>query len=871
MSRRKIFELFGSIVIEGVGANKEAITALGKDIRKVNKTLNKMGRDATKIGKTITKNLTVPAIAVSAAVVKLTNDTAKYADQLLDLQQVTGISTDNLQGLEKIASEAGVNFKGLTNTIAKFTSKIPEIEAGTGRASEAMHQLGVDTFDSGGNIRDMNDLFPEIVNALQDVENITERNALSQQIFGKSLQDISPVLSLSKERFNELYEGAENLTGFMSSDAIKAANDYRVNIEDLKREFTGIFRELSSTLIPLMQDKFIPMITDNVIPAIQGLINWVSNLLEWFGEHPIISDFVSTFVAALAVMGPLLLTFAKFLPLIKSAVALYKAITAAQVTLNVVMAANPIGLIVLAIGALIAAGVVLVKNWDKVKENFVSAWDFIKFHFMNIALTIIQNYNVVILKILEGVKKLAKFVPGIGAGVDFLTDKIKKSSEAIKAQQEALKARRAEQVAAQKLAKKEAEIAEAAAEATKKNTEATKKNTEEKKKSKTATLEEIKAAEDLAEKRKKFESEWSKKLAKQTETRQEALEREKTAALNEAEKLGADRQAILSYYAGEEEKLKRKTAQENLKISKQLEKEEAALMKDGLQKLKVVTAGKLAENEAEKQEALRIAEERELDTSNIVKLYAAREKRIIKEAALEEQAISKETADKRKNNVKSVFGTVSDIAGGINDIWAQNLENRTIEIEQEAEQKKLAVENSQLSEEEKAAAIAKIDEETAAKKKQIAKENAIREKAAALFGIAVNTSLAVVKALPNIPLSIIVGGLGLASAIAVAARPIPLEAGALIRSDPGKGVIAQVGEGKEDEIVLPMKTGAAELAKNLSSMLGTAPANVASKTKAVVNDINLHIGTLIADEFGLKELSRRLRKYGIAENQRVGI
>lgn len=54
------------------------------------------------------------------------------------------------------------------------------------------------------------------------------------------------------------------------------------------------------------------------------------------------------------------------------------AITVAQLALNLVMAANPIALIVLAIAGLVAAGVYLYQNWDKVKGRLLAIWEGIR-------------------------------------------------------------------------------------------------------------------------------------------------------------------------------------------------------------------------------------------------------------------------------------------------------------------------------------------------------------------------------------------------------------------------------------------------------------------------------------------------------------
>lgn len=85
------------------------------------------------------------------------------------------------------------------------------------------------------------------------------------------------------------------------------------------------------------------------------------------------------------------------------------AVTAAQWAWNAAMAANPIGAVILLIGGLITAGVLLVKNWDKVK----SAW--------NTTMTVIKdttkttvNYAIDMFnKLIETINK----IPGINIPV----------------------------------------------------------------------------------------------------------------------------------------------------------------------------------------------------------------------------------------------------------------------------------------------------------------------------------------------------------------------------------------------------------------------------------------------------------------------
>lgn len=56
----------------------------------------------------------------------------------------------------------------------------------------------------------------------------------------------------------------------------------------------------------------------------------------------------------------------------KAAIIMSKALAAAQWLVNAAMTANPIGLLIAAIAALVAAGYFLIKNWDTVKEWFLN-------------------------------------------------------------------------------------------------------------------------------------------------------------------------------------------------------------------------------------------------------------------------------------------------------------------------------------------------------------------------------------------------------------------------------------------------------------------------------------------------------------------
>jgi TP901 family phage tail tape measure protein len=249
----------GDLVVN-ITANTKAFDG---DVNKAKTALGNLDKNVLKFGKNMTKYATLPILAAGAGLVKLTTNLGKNADKLLDLEQITGLSTTTLQEFQNVATVAGVSFEGLTGVIQKFSSRLPTIEAGTSETAKAFDSLGVALKDSNGEVRTSEDLFPELITALQDIENVTERNATAQQVFGRSLGDLAPVLGLTADETRNARNQAHELGLVLEREAILKANEYRVETELLTKQLKQQGVEIGSSLIPVFQE-MIPIISEAI-------------------------------------------------------------------------------------------------------------------------------------------------------------------------------------------------------------------------------------------------------------------------------------------------------------------------------------------------------------------------------------------------------------------------------------------------------------------------------------------------------------------------------------------------------------------------------------------------------------------------------
>lgn len=173
-------------------------------------------------------------------------------------------------------------------------------------------------------------------------------------------------------------------------------------------------------------------------------------------------------------------------------------------------------------------------------------------------------------------------------------------------------------------------------------------------------------------------------------------------------------------------------------------------------------------------------------------------------------------AENVKQVIESTFGTLGAIFDTQLAIQEQKDQER---FDREKERLENSAAFETMTEEQKQAAMQKLEEDSFKKSKKIKRKQAQLEKAQAIFGAIVNTLSAITKALPNIPLANIVGALGFAQVAAITAQPIPKFADGGIVSGPTMGLMGEYqGARTNPEVIAPLD--------KLKSMMGSVDVNV---------------------------------------------
>ena len=264
----KLSDLMPKEVAEKVEKVAKAFKDVATQAGKATAAAAKIGANTVKksfeaSAKALTAYATAAASA-GAAIAKLTGDSAKWADDLNTLSKQTGVSTAELQKMQYAADLIDVDVDTITGSMAKLTKNMTSTSAAV---TGAFQTLGVSVRDNvTGELRDNQEVFSELITALGQVENETERDNLAMQIFGKSAQELNPLILGGADALKELGKQAEESGLILSQDALDGLNAYNDSLDTLKANAAAAGNIISTAFAPKLQ-----AITDRIGGAIPDI------------------------------------------------------------------------------------------------------------------------------------------------------------------------------------------------------------------------------------------------------------------------------------------------------------------------------------------------------------------------------------------------------------------------------------------------------------------------------------------------------------------------------------------------------------------------------------------------------------------------
>lgn len=206
---------------------------VGRGLERMQSTASSLAGAMASIG----AGLSVGALV---AFVKSTNDAV---DALNDIKDATGASIENISALEDVAARTGTSMDTVTNALVKFNGALKDAKPGSG-AEQAIKALGL-------SVADLKNLDPaeallETAKALNTFEDDANKARLVQELFGKSVKDVAPLLK-------DLAEQGK-LVATVTTQQAEEAEKFNKELFNLQKNVTDASRALAGPLVSAINE-----------------------------------------------------------------------------------------------------------------------------------------------------------------------------------------------------------------------------------------------------------------------------------------------------------------------------------------------------------------------------------------------------------------------------------------------------------------------------------------------------------------------------------------------------------------------------------------------------------------------------------------
>jgi SLT domain-containing protein len=274
------------------------VQGLEKALNKADKQASGLSASFSKLGamagKASQAMLALGAAAIGGVAV-FGKQAIDAADNINDLSQRTGVGVEALSKFGAAAEDSGSSLEEIGKAMGRLARGIADSSSAT---SEALQSIGVSTVDSTGKLRGVDAVMLDIADKFSKLPEGAEKTALAMEIFGKAGANLIPMLNGGSAAISEY-------SATITTEMAQAADAFNDAINAIMRELAGPFNEAVTAALPYITQlaqqlgEFLPVAIQSLIPVLQGMLQVLAQIGQWFTS---LSPEVQTFVVVTAAL-----------------------------------------------------------------------------------------------------------------------------------------------------------------------------------------------------------------------------------------------------------------------------------------------------------------------------------------------------------------------------------------------------------------------------------------------------------------------------------------------------------------------------------------------------------------------------------------
>lgn len=359
-------EFSETIILDIVADNKKALEAIAQ----INKRLGKTGEAQVRNNELFSKmGKTLAGIASVGAIVAFTKKTIDAASNLQEAEnKLNAVFGSKGQALvndfaTRYRDELGMSLLETKNFIADAGN----LFTGFGMGEDSARKFSTEVLKLTNDLASFNNLSTE--DAQRRMMSALMGESEAAKGLGASILEAQMKVAAADMGLGKYSNTMDELTKIqirfhaIQMQSGKAVGDSQRSLKSFVAQKRIMFTAIERVSL-LIGDKLLPAITA-VVSAIGTFINAIADNI----------DVITALAYAAGAAGT---AFGAYYLIVNATTLFTKALTAAQIALNVAMRANPIGIVITLVGALIGWFVYLYNTNEKIRYAFVYAWEVMK-------------------------------------------------------------------------------------------------------------------------------------------------------------------------------------------------------------------------------------------------------------------------------------------------------------------------------------------------------------------------------------------------------------------------------------------------------------------------------------------------------------
>lgn len=177
------------------------------------------------------------------------SESAQGLGELSDNAEKVAMSAETLQSWQYAAKMVGFENEQLVKTMEKQQKAFSSAKTGSQSLIDSYAAIGVDI----SKINRSEDAFEVTINALAECHDKTLRNAIANDIFGKSYADLAPLLNMGADGISKMRQEAYDLGLVVSNDAVAAGDEFADTIDTIGMQVDTAKAKIVSGMVPALQ------------------------------------------------------------------------------------------------------------------------------------------------------------------------------------------------------------------------------------------------------------------------------------------------------------------------------------------------------------------------------------------------------------------------------------------------------------------------------------------------------------------------------------------------------------------------------------------------------------------------------------------